>query len=79
MKINLELTGYEELLNKGGFTVKNVLLALFACVIFIGSCFLCMADIYPKAPGGMPALAAIGLIFSVALGIYTVRRFTQNK
>ena len=72
-KINLELTGYEELLNKGGDSIKNVVLALFACILFVGSCILALADITPKAPGGLPALSAIGLIFSSALAIYTVK------
>ena len=79
MKMNLELTGYEELLNKGGDTVKNIVLALFACVLFIGSCLLCLADISPKAPGGVPAVAAIGLIFSVSLAIYAVGCFAKKK
>lgn len=79
MKMNMELTGYEDLLVKGGDTVKNVMLALFACVLFIGSSLLCLADISPKAPGGVPVLAAIGLILSVSLAIYAVRNVTKGK
>ena len=79
MKMNMELTGYEELLVKGGDTIKNVMLALFACVLFIGSSLLCLADISPKAPGGVPVLAAIGLILSVSLAIYAVRNMTKGK
>ena len=79
MKMNMELTGYEELLDKGGSTIKNITLALFACVLFIGSSLLCLADIRPKAPGGVPVLAAIGLIFSVALAIYAVRCISNKK
>ena len=79
MKINLELTGYETLLDKGSGMIRNIVLALFACVIFIGSCFMCMADMYPKAPGGVPVLAAIGLVFSISLGIYTIRNMTKKK
>lgn len=78
-KINLELTGYEELLNKGSDSIRNIVLALFACIMFIGSCVLCLADITPKAPGGMPAIAAIGLIFSVALAVYTIQSLTKKK
>ena len=78
-KINLELTGYEELLNKGGDSIRNIVLALFACIVFIGSCVLCLADITPKAPGGMPAIAAIGLIFSVALAVYTIQNLSKKK
>lgn len=78
MKINLELTGYEELLNKGGDTVKTIMLALFACVLFIGSSLMCLADISPKAPGGVPVLAAIGLVLSVALAIFAVRNMSKK-
>ena len=79
MKMNLELTGYEELLNKGGSTVKNIVLAMFACILFIGSCILCLADISPKAPGGVPVLASVGLIFSIALAIYAVKNISEKK
>ena len=78
MKVNLELTGYEDLLNKGGDTVKNIMLALFACVLFIGSALLCLSDITPKAPGGIPVVAAIGLIISVALAIYAVKNVSKK-
>lgn len=79
MKMNLELTGYEDLLVMGGDTVKNIVMAIFACVLFLGSCLLCMADITPKAPGGVPVLAAIGLIFSISLGIHAVDGFSKKK
>ena len=76
-KINMELTGYEDLINKGGGSLKNILLAIFACVMFFGSCILCLADLSPKAPGGIPAVAMIGLIFSVALGIHVVGKISK--
>ena len=79
MKLNLELTGYEDLINKGADSIKNVVLAIFSCVLFIGSCILCLANITPKAPGGIPAVAAIGLIFSISLAIYTVKNLTRRK
>ena len=78
-KINLELTGYEELIKKGNDSIKNVVLALFACILFVGSCILTLSDITPKAPGGIPAVAAIGLIVSIALGIYTIRNIGKKK
>ena len=79
MKINLELTGYDALLNRGNDTIKNIMFALFACVLFIGSSLLSLADISPKAPGGVPLLAAVGLIVSVALAIYAVRNISRRK
>ena len=79
MKMNMELTGYEELLVKGSTLVRNIVLAIFSCVMFIGSCFLCSADLEPKAPGGVPVLAAIGLVFSVSLAIFSIRNISQGK
>ena len=77
-KINLELTGYEELLKKGGDSIRNIVLSIFACVLFIGSCILTLADITPKAPGGMPAISGIGLIISVGLAIYTIKNIGKK-
>ena len=33
----------------------------------------------PKAPGGVPLLAAVGLIFSIALAIYAIRNVSRGK
>ncbi len=78
LKLNFELTGYEEILKSLGDTAKNIVLALFACVLFVGSCILSTADIYPKTPDGQPLVAAAGLVFSIALAIYTVKRMTKK-
>jgi len=59
-------------------TVKNIILALFACVLFFGSCILTTADIRPKTPDGQPLVAAAGMVFAIALGIYTVRRMSKK-
>ncbi len=77
-KINLELTGYDELVKKGAATVRNVVIAFFACILFFGSCVLCLTDIEPKAPGGMPAIAAVGMVFSVALAIHAIGNLTKK-
>ncbi len=78
MKMNMELTGYEPMMDRIGELAKNLVLALFACVLFFGSCILCTADIFPQTPNGLPLVAAIGLLFSVALGIYTVKRMWKK-
>ncbi len=78
-KINFELTGYEEFLTGINLTVKNIVLALFACVLFIGSCLLSSADINPKTPDGQPLIAIAGIVFSIALAIYTIRRMGKKK
>ena len=79
MKMNLELISYEEILNKLNETTKNVILAIFACVLFIGSCVLSSTDIKPQTPDGQPLIAAVGMVFSIALAIYTVRRMSKKK
>ena len=73
------MTGYEELVEKAGATVKNIVLALFACILFLGSCILCTTDIQPQTGSGIPLPAAAGIIFSIALAIYTIRRMTKKK
>jgi len=77
-KINLELTGYEDLIDKSSESIRNVVMALFACVLFFGSCILCTTDLQPTAPGGMPAIAVVGLIFSVALAIYALGNLSKK-
>jgi ubiquinone biosynthesis protein len=79
LKINFELTGYEEILKNLDNTVKNVVLALFACVMFIGSCILTTTDIQPMTKNGQPLIAAVGLIFSIALAIFTVMKMNKKK
>ena len=79
MKFNLELTGYEEIMKAIGDHIKNIVLALFACVLFVGSCVLSSADIKPVTPGGQPLVAAVGMTFSIALAIYTIKRMTRKK
>jgi ubiquinone biosynthesis protein len=78
-KVNLELTGYDELMKKSNENIQNIVLSAFACVIFFGSCILCTADLTPKAPGGMPAVAGFGLIFSVGLAIHAFGKMLKKK
>ncbi|MBR5344254.1 MAG: hypothetical protein IK127_00315 [Clostridia bacterium] len=78
-KVNIELTGYEEILDKVHKSVKNIVLALFACVLFIGSTVLASTDIQPKTPDGQPLISAAGIVFSIALAIYTIKRISKNK
>jgi len=79
LKLNFELTGYEEILKSLGDTAKSIVLALFACVLFMGSAILSTADINPKTPDGQPLVAAAGMVFSIGLGIYTVRHMSKKK
>ena len=78
-KMNLEVTGYEELLKKGAKTLKTLVLAVFACILFIGSCILCTADVGPKTTNGIPLMAGLGLVVSVGLAIYVIKRLSKKK
>ena len=79
MKMNMEMTGYDEILEKTERTVLNIVLAIFSCVLFFGSCILTTADIQPKTSHGVPLIAAIGILFSIALGIFTIRKMIKKK
>ena len=78
MKINMELTGIDEPLERIGAFTKNVVLALIACVLFIGSCILSSVDIEPKTSTGMPLLSVIIMTFSIALGIYAIKHMGKK-
>ena len=78
-KINLELTGYQDLADRLSETVMNVIFAVFACVLFFGSCILCLTDLQPQTTDGMPVVAVFGFIFSIALAVYTVKKMSQKK
>ena len=79
MKINMELTGIDEPLEKIGAFAKNIVLAIISCVLFIGSCLLWNVDFEPKTPTGAPLLAVIIMVFSVSLGIYAVNKMTKKE
>ena len=78
-KVNLELTGYQELEKHLSQTVRDITLAFFACIIFFGSCILCLTNIQPQTSDGMPIVAVFGFIFSIALAVYTVKKMSIKK
>jgi len=78
-KVNIELSSYEEILSKLNETTKNIILAVFACVLFIGSCILSSTNIKPQTPDGQPLISAVGIVFSIVLAIYTIRQISKKK
>ena len=74
MKMNMELTGWEEPLDRLTHIIKYSVLTLVACVLFVGSCILCTTDFLPKLSNGMPLIAVTGLVFSIALAIFSVKK-----
>ena len=78
MKIAFELTGYDDLLDKLADIVKDLILALFASVLFAGSCTLCTTKIQPQVDG-IPIVALIGFVLSAALAIHTILELWKRK
>ena len=78
MKIAFELTGYDDLLDKLADIVKDLILALFASVLFAGSCTLCTTDIQPQVDG-IPIVALIGFVLAAALAIHTILELWKRK
>lgn len=77
-KVNIELTGIDEPLEKTGNYIKYVVLAIIACVLFVGSCILAGIDIEPKTSSGMPLFAVIGIVFSIVLSIFSVGKMSKK-
>ncbi len=66
-------------MEKLGVYVKYVVLTIVACVLFIGSCILAGNDITPKTPNGTPVISVAGIVFSIALTIYSIGKLTKKK
>ena len=74
LKMNMEITGWEEPLERLSHIIRYSVLTLVACVLFVGSCILCTTDFMPKLSNGMPLIAVAGLVFSIALAIFSVKK-----
>lgn len=46
--------------------------------LIFGSCLLCLVDLQPKISNGMPLIASGGIIFSIALAIYSVEKLSKK-
>ena len=60
------------------FRILVGILAIFACVLFSGSCTLATTNMVPQAYG-VPVLALAGFVISISLAIVTIHRLTGNK
>ena len=79
MKVNMEVTGLDGPLALIGEFCRYTILCVIACVLFLGSCILCMTDMKPDVAGGVPLIALVGILFSIALGIFGVRKLWKMK
>ncbi len=78
IKINFEISGYDNMITSLNRTLRYLILAVFSCVLFSGSCTLCTTNMQPQA-NGIPLAALFGFILSISLAIYTVREMTSSK
>ena len=79
LKINLELTGYEELLRELDKKINDLILVIVGCVLFSGGCRLAQTEIRPLTPGGMPLIAAVILMIGLSLIIFALKRVFSKK
>ena len=77
-KVNMEVVGLDEPLERIGRYVRYVILTMVACVLFIGSCILCFVDIGPETEGGTPIIAIGGIVFAIALAIYSISKLSKK-
>ena len=77
-KVNIELTGFDEPLERIDIYIKYVVLSFIACILFIGSCILATVDLTPKTSNCIPLIAMIGIVFSISLAIYSVSKLTKK-
>ena len=76
LKVNLEPTGTEKTLHVLIEVIINVLLAIFACVLFSGSCQLATAMI-PPLINGVPLFSIVGFAVTIALAIYSIQKLIK--
>lgn len=58
------------------FLIRSVF--VFFPVLFFCLCVLCMTDIEPRTPNGLPLIAVVGLVLSVSLAVFTVKHMTKT-
>ena len=75
-RITVEAAGYEEPFRIFIDVIKNVVLAVFACVLYSGSCTLCNTKMAPMVDD-IPLFAFIGFAVSISLGIYAVKNLIK--
>ena len=79
MKINLALTGYDDLIQELNEKINDLILIIVGCVLFSGACRLCSTQIQPVTPNGVPLIAAIFLVIAISLIIYALKRIFRKK
>ena len=79
LKVNFELTGYEELIQELNTKINDIILVIIGCVLFSGGCKLSETRIKPVLPNGMPLFAVIVLMIGSSLLIFALKRIFRKK
>ena len=79
LKINFELSGYEELSDGLNQKINDIILVIIGCVLFSGGCKLSDTQIRPILPNGMPLIAVIVLMIGASLLIFALKRIFKKK
>lgn len=78
MKVNVELTGYEDLSVRLTLVAQSAYMAAFSCVLFLGACLLAALDIEPMV-NNISLSAILCFVLSAALAIHAVRRMNRMR
>ena len=79
LKVNLELTGYEELLRELNGKINALILVIIGCVLFSGGCRLATSQIRPALANGLPLIAVVVLLIGSTLLIFALKRIFRKK
>ena len=87
LKANVELTGYDDLVDRAEKTISNTWLILISCFVFLGSsimmlgaCIMSASNVQPSTNlAVVPLISIFGILFSVALALHAVKRSKKKK
>ena len=79
LKINLDVGGYDDLVEEIGNKINDVILVIIGCVLFSGGCRLASTQIQPVLPNGLPMLAVIVLVASCSMIIFALKRIFGKR
>ena len=79
-KMNMEITGLDSTTDRLAIILRYLAMTFVACVLFISGCILCtVPNLQPSTSIGIPLLSLIIMIFSVALGIFSVLKIGSTR
>ena len=79
LKINLDIGGYEDLVEEINTKINDIILVIIGCVLFSGGCKLCETQIRPILPNGIPLIAVFVLMVGGSMLIFALKRIFRKK